>query len=165
MRIRILGGLEIRSLAGEPSRLATRKASLLVAALALAGEKGVRREVLCDVFWSDREAAQARGSLRQALAAIRRVFPDEKGSPVRVEGDLETVQLAARPEDVDIGLFDRLIQSELSADLARAAELYQGDILAGIALPESVDQWFAPYQRDYRRKALLLVERLSLVRI
>jgi TolB-like protein/Tfp pilus assembly protein PilF len=163
VHIRILGGLEIVSLAGEPARLATRKTSLLLAALALAGEKGARREVLCEVFWPDREAAQARGSLRQALAAIRRIFPDRKHSPIRVEGDLETVQLLAGPDDIDATLFDQLVRSDRSEDLTTAADLYQGDVVAGIALPEPLDQWFAPHQREFRRKVLLLVERLSLV--
>src|SRR5262245_42392724 len=84
--IRVLGGLDIRSAAGGPVKLATRKAALLIAALSFAGEKGARREALGEAFWSERGEAQARGSLRQSLAAARRVFA-EKGARLTLEGD------------------------------------------------------------------------------
>jgi TolB-like protein/Flp pilus assembly protein TadD len=161
MRIRILGGLDALSAAGEPLRLPTRKTALVLAALVLAGEKGVRRQTLSDAFWADRGDAQARSSLRQALAALRRVFGEDH--VVRIEGDLETLQLAARADDVDVWRFDNLIESSDAGDLAQAAALYGGHVLAGIPLPEPLDQWFAPHQRSYRQKALALVERLSLL--
>ncbi len=163
MRVRILGGLEAKSATGEPLRLPTRKTSLLLAALVLAGEKGTRRQSLCEAFWADRGEAQARSSLRQALAAIRRAFPHDEATAIRIEGDLETLHLVSSPDEIDVWRFDRLIQSTAPADLAAAGDLYHGDVLAGIALPEPLDQWFAPHQQAYRRKALLLVERLSLL--
>src|SRR5690242_4960404 len=153
--------MEIKSSAGEVLRLPTRKASLVLAALALAA-RGVPRQRLCDAFWADREEAQARSSLRQALAAIRRVVSNED-SGILIEGDGETVKLAARPEDVDVRLFDQLSEQGEPHDLAKTADCYQGDILAGIGLAGPLDQWFAPYRRSYRHKALLLVERLSLL--
>jgi TolB-like protein len=152
--------MEIKSSVGEPLRLPTRKTSLLLAALVLAARKGVRRQTLCNAFWADRGEAQARSSLRQALSAIRRATSRQE-SGILIEGDVELVSLAARLEHVDILLFDGLIEKGEPLHLASAADCYQGDILAGIALPEPLDQWFAPYQRHYRHKALLLVERLS----
>lgn len=160
--IRILGGLEIKSWAGEPVRLPTRKTALLLAALALAGGRGVSRRSLCDAFWADRGETQARSSLRQALAAIRRVVSNAQ-SGLRTEGDLDTIGLVADPQDIDVRLFDDLIDKGEPRHLAGAAECYQGDVLAGVAVPEPLDQWFAPHRRSYRRKALLLVERLSLL--
>src|SRR5262245_49663894 len=154
--------MEIVSSTGDPLRLPTRKTSLLLAALALAGEKGLRRQVLCEAFWADRGDAQSRSSLRQALAAIRRAVSNELGS-FRIVGDLETVELVARPDDVDVRLFDALNGKSKPLGLAGAGDLYRGDILAGIALPDPLEEWFAPHRRDYRRKALLLVEQLSLL--
>jgi DNA-binding SARP family transcriptional activator len=160
VHIQILGGMEIKSSVGEPLRLPTRKTSLLLAALVLAARKGVRRRTLCNAFWADRGEAQARSSLRQALAAIRRAI-SKQGSGILIESDVEIVALVARLEHVDVLLFDGLIEKGEPLHLAKAADCYQGDILAGIAVPEPLDQWFAPYQRSYRHKALLLVERLS----
>ena len=163
MRIRILGGLDASSPAGAPLRLPTRKTVLALSALVLAGEKGVRRQAVSDAFWADRGEAQARSSLRQALAALRRAFSQDDDTAIRIEGDLETLHLSAMADDVDVWRFDRLIESAKVDDLTQAATLYQGDVLAGIPLPEPLDQWFGPHQRSYRQKALLLVERLSLL--
>lgn len=163
MRISILGGLQAMCPAGKPLRLPTRKTALVLAALVLAGEKGLRRQSLSDALWSDRGDAQARSSLRQALAALRRAFGEDDDGAVRIEGDLETLYLAAPADQVDTWRFDKLIESSNAADLAQAAALYQGDVLAGMPLPEPLDQWFAPHQRSYRQKGLLLVERLSLL--
>jgi len=162
VHIRILGGLEIKSSAGEAVRLPTRKTALLLAALALAGGKGLSRQSLCSAFWADRGETQARSSLRQALAAIRRVVSNGD-SGIRIDGDLDSIGLVARPQDVDARLFDCLIDTGAPGDLTGAADCYQGDVLAGVAIPEPLDQWFAPHRRSYRRKSLLLVERLSLL--
>ena len=65
MRIRLLGGLEIGSREGAPIRFATRKSSLLFAALILSGSRGCRREQLSEAFWPGRGDSQARSSLRE----------------------------------------------------------------------------------------------------
>lgn len=60
-----------------------------------------------------------------------------------------------------IATFGSLIQSEEPASLASAADLYKGDLLDGVSLPEALDQWFPPHRSAYRRKSLQLVDRLS----
>ncbi|MCY1334212.1 putative PEP-CTERM system TPR-repeat lipoprotein [compost metagenome] len=162
MRIRLLGGLEVASGEGLPVRFATRKSSLLFAALVLAGRRGHHRELLSEGFWPGRGDAQARNSLRQALADIRRWFPTGGNAAVYVEGDQETVALMAGPDEADIWLFERKLAEGGAADLTCAADLYRGDLLAGEAIPDGLDEWFGPYQSRYRQKALQLVERLSL---
>jgi TolB-like protein/DNA-binding SARP family transcriptional activator len=159
--IRLFGDLDLLSSAGEPIHPPTRKAWLLLAALAVLGEKGARREKLCELFWPGRGEAQARGSLRQALAAIRQVAAEMGEGFPRVDGVAETVRLVADPSKVDVQLFERLIRRQDVENLAAAAELYQGDLLASIVLPEPLDQWFTPYQRALRNKALMLCEQLS----
>ncbi|WP_287118490.1 hypothetical protein [Mesorhizobium sp.] len=162
MRIRLLGGLDITSPEGSPIRFTTRKSSLLFAALILAGRRGLRRELLSEVFWPGRGDAQARNSLRQALADIRRWFPTSNDAAIYVEGDQETVAVIGGPDEADIWLFERRLADGGAADLAFAADLYRGDILAGEAIPDRLGEWFAPYQSRYQQKAQQLVERLSL---
>lgn len=161
MLIHLFGGLKLLSSAGEPIHPATRKASLLLAALAVVGEKGARRETLCELFWPDRGESQARGSLRQALVAIRQVTAGMGDGSVRIDGDPEAVRLVADPSKVDVHSFERLVRRQDAENLAAATELYQGDLLAAIALPEPLDQWFAPHRRALRNKALVLSEQLS----
>ncbi|KUM27772.1 hypothetical protein AU467_15405 [Mesorhizobium loti] len=162
MRIRLLGGLEVTSADGQPVRFATRKSALLFAALVLAGRRGQTRERLCEGFWPGRGDAQSRNSLRQALADVRRWFPADGNAAISVEGDQDTVALTAGPDEADIWLFERRLAEGGTADLAGAADLYRGDVLAGEAIPDGLDEWFSPYQVRYRQKAQQLVERLSL---
>ncbi len=165
MRIRLLGGLEVTSGEGQPARFATRKSALLFAALVLAGRRGHHREQLSEGFWPGRGDAQARNSLRQALADIRRWFPAGGDAAIYVEGDQETVALTASPDEADIWLFERKLAESGTTDLAFAADLYRGDVLAGEAIPDGLDEWFSPYQIRYRQRALQLVERLSLAQL
>ncbi len=162
MHIRLLGGLEVISPLGEPVHFATRKTSLLFAALTLAGRRGVRRETLCDLFWPGRGEAQARNSLRQALVAHPTLVPDrEMALPFTSKPTLKLPRWSRIVADGDVWLFDQLIQTEDLASLALAADLYQGDLLDGVSLPDPLDQWFAPHRSAYRRKALELVDLLS----
>ncbi|TIO12117.1 MAG: adenylate cyclase [Mesorhizobium sp.] len=161
MRIRLLGGLEVTSPERRPVRFATRKTSLLFAALVLAGRRGHRREQLSEAFWPGRSNGQARNSLRQALVDIRRSFPASKDATVYIDGDQEAVALIAGPDEADISIFDRKLEEGRAADLAFAADLYRGGVLAGEAIPEELDEWFGPYLNKYQRKALQLVDRLS----
>jgi DNA-binding SARP family transcriptional activator len=162
VRIRLFGDLEVTSPEQRTVRFATRKSSLLFAALVLAGRRGHRREQLSEAFWPGRGEAQSRNSLRQALVDIRRSFPTSSDAAIFVEGDQETIALIAGPDEADIWIFDRKLEDGRTADLVFAADLYRGDLLAGEAIPDGLDEWFAPYQSRYQRKAWQLVERLSL---
>lgn len=161
MRIRLLGDLDVISRNQEPVRFATRKSSLLFAALVLAGRRGHRREQVAEAFWPGRSDAQARNSMRQALVDIRRSFPNDGATGIKIEGDQETITLTAGVDEADVWIFDRKIEEGRPTDLTVAADLYRGDVLAGV-VPDGLEEWFGPYQSTYQRKALRLVERLSL---
>lgn len=161
MLIHLFGGLRLSSPKGDPVRLTTRKASLLLAALAVAGPNGARRELLCDLFWPERGEQQARGSLRQAMAAIRQVAAEVGGGAVTIDGDAEVVRLVVEPSSVDVQLFEQLITRTDADSLSRAADLYMGDLLAEVSVPEPADQWFAPHRQAARSKALRLCEALA----
>lgn len=162
MHIRLFGGIEVISPGGQAVRFATRKAALLLAALVLAGRRGLRREQISEALWPGRGNVQARNSLRQALVDIRRSLPNDGSTGIRIEGDQETIALIVAPDETDVSLFDLKLESSQSADLAIAADLYRGELFAGEAVPEGLEDWFGPYQNGYQRKALHLVEQLSL---
>ncbi len=160
--LRLFGGIELDAGAGEAPRLPTRKTALLLALLALSAPARLRREQLCTAFWPDREEPQARNSLRQGLAAIRQALAAQDAGSLHLEADMETAQLAGRPEDVDAWLFEALCRQDDPASLVRAAALFRGDLLAGMALAEPLDQLLLPHRQRFRQKALELAERLSL---
>lgn len=145
---------------GQQPRLPTRKTSLLLAALALAGERGFRREALAELVWPDRAEAQARASLRQALTAVRKLLATADGS-LSLAADAETVRLAGPDTAIDARAFDRLADSSVPDDLVRAAELCQGELLEGLALDGPLERWVSGYRAAFHRRALGLAERLG----
>ncbi|TIX15857.1 MAG: adenylate cyclase [Mesorhizobium sp.] len=163
MHIRLLGDIEVASAGGQPLHFATRKTALLFAALVLAGPKGLRRERVAAMLWAGSGEQQARNSLRQALVDIRRLFPSTGDESIRIEGNADTIWLAANADEADIWIFDQKCQADDGASLAAAADFYRGDLLDGLAFPHEIDEWLAPFRATYTRKALDLVERLSLL--
>jgi DNA-binding SARP family transcriptional activator len=79
VRVRVLGGFELIGAGGDSLTLPGRKLRALVALLALPPALGWSRERLTAVLWGDREEELARGSLRQALAELRRLLGDGCG--------------------------------------------------------------------------------------
>ncbi|RWM30917.1 BTAD domain-containing putative transcriptional regulator [Mesorhizobium sp.] len=163
MHIRLLGGIEVVSAGGKPLHFATRKTSLLFAALVLAGPRGLRRDRAAAMLWAGSGEQQARNSLRQALVDIRRLFPSTGDEAIRIEGNADTIWLATNADEADIWMFDRKIAADDGTSLATAADLYRGDLLDGLSSPGEIEDWLAPLRANYARKALDLAERLSLL--
>ena len=73
-KLTVLGGFALTSGDGTNIALPTRKDRLLLSYLGLNAGQALSREKLYGLLWADREEAQARGSLRQSLAALRDAF-------------------------------------------------------------------------------------------
>ena len=127
--LKLLGGFEARLDSGQKIALPTRKAEALLAYLALAQGKPRTRDQLAGLLWSDRGDAQAKGSLRQALTALRHGLP-ENGAPA-IEADGEAVALEASAVAVDVLAFERLATNGSNGNLAEAGALYHGPLLEG----------------------------------
>lgn len=164
MRLRLLGGLELTSIAGGSVPGVTRQTRLMLACLALAGPKGLSRSELCALFWPDRQSAQARNSLRQGLAAIRKhLFTATDGAGgLTLHSDLEVVMLSAVPGAVDVHTFHSGATAEDRSVQIAAAQAWQGEPLAGVEFPESVEQFVSSHRRNLTEQALRLAERLSM---
>src|SRR5690348_15884543 len=114
MRLRLLGGLDLAAAPEAPAHEVTRQIRLILACLALAGAKGLTRAELCALFWPERASAQARNSLRQGLAAIRKALArdaDDAGA-MSLKSDLEVVRLSPRPEAIDVHALQHGVQSD-----------------------------------------------------
>ena len=125
--VRVLGGFELIGAGGGGLTLPGRKLRALVALLALPPSLGWSRERLTAVLWGDREEELARGSLRQALAELRRLLGD--GALVT---DRETVAFDPASVTVDAAEFCALCAA---SQWERAALVYRGDLLSGVSLP------------------------------
>jgi adenylate cyclase len=125
--VRVLGGFELIGAGGGGLTLTGRKLRALVALLALPPSLGWSRERLTAVLWGDREEELARGSLRQALAELRRLLGD--GALLT---DRDTVAFDPAAVTVDAAEFCALCAA---SQWERAALVYRGDLLSGVSLP------------------------------
>jgi len=123
VRLRVLGGFDLQPGQGPAVPALGRKARGLLACLALSPGKAWPRERLMALLWGDRSEDQARASLRQALAEIRRAI----GTEVVRTGD-DAVSLEPAFIAVDALDFSRLAEASRWAE---AAALYHGPLLDG----------------------------------
>lgn len=100
VQLKLLGGFAVSLPSGRPVELAGKKNQALLAYLAVNRGKRQSREKLMGLLWSDRGEAQARGSLRQALAALKEALAGIEPAPLVVEGDSVALNPAAVSTDV-----------------------------------------------------------------
>src|SRR5215470_5827760 len=103
LRLRILGGFELRGADGQDLTPPGKKLRALIACLALSPGEAWSRERLTALLWGDRDEEQARGSLRQALAELRRHI-----GPDTLHATRESVALDAGAVLIDAVEFARL---------------------------------------------------------
>lgn len=158
-----LGGLHLRLLGrfalsgdeagAEPLRITARKSCGLIAYLAMSPQQTASREELATLLWGGCSDQQARQSLRQALALLRKAL----GSPNYFVAGPATIQLQPGLWSTDRLEFERLSRSAEAADLKRAAELFGGEFLTGLNLDEeSFDEWL----RSQRQRSQTALARL-----
>ena len=136
LSLRVFGGLSIEN-GGQPivGAAAQRSRLLLLAVLAVSGEKEVSRERLHALLWPDSDFERARKALNQALFALRRDLSKEDltlGS--------STLRLNPAVINSDVGDFLRSLDA---GDLSSAVNAYAGCLLDGIHFRASVeaDEW------------------------
>src|SRR5215510_4667400 len=129
LTLRVLGGFELRAADGRDLTPPGKKLRALIACLALPPGEAWSRERLTALLWGDRDEEQARGSLRQALAELRRIMGDET-----LRADREAVALDRDAITVDAAEFVRLAET---GELVKAADLYRGDLLDSVSLPDA----------------------------
>jgi DNA-binding SARP family transcriptional activator/TolB-like protein/Tfp pilus assembly protein PilF len=154
IRLRLLGRMAV--VHGDdpvPLRLSTRKAGALLAYLAMRPEQTASREELATLLWGSCSDQQARQSLRQALASLRK----DLRQPGYLIADTELVRLQPGLWSVDAHELEQLSKSTDPQELMRAARLLDGDLLSGLSLEE---EGFEDWVRDQRRRMQLAAARL-----
>ena len=127
LRLETLGGLTLRSEAGELVVTQRRRLALVVL-VAAAGDHGITRDRLMASLWPERSADAARHSLEQLFYALRRDVGDtvfDGTNPIR----LNPIVVGSDSREFEQG-FAR-------GALADAAELYRGPFLEGFFLTDA----------------------------
>jgi DNA-binding SARP family transcriptional activator len=140
---------------GAPVTFDTRKATALLALLAVTGREH-SREQLADLLWPEADSVKGRASLRRTLSVTAAVM-----------GDGLVVSRAAIALDpalvrVDVHEFHALIGRPDAASLERAASLYRGDFLAGFTLRgcAEFEEWQESVSEELRQALARGLQRL-----
>lgn len=160
LRIQLLGALRVRSPAGRDIRLPSRKASALLACLALQPGVALRRDSLASLLWDDSDPELGRASLRQAIATLRRALLAAESAALIV--DATTVALDPAAVSTDVEQCQALLREGSPAALATAVERHAGMLLEGFdAKSPSFEQWVEDHRRALRRDLLQALERAA----
>src|SRR3989442_8116240 len=130
----LLGGFDARLDSGVALALPTHKYKALLAFLAVPAGQVHPRDRLVALLWGDRSHDQGRTALRQALWVLRKAFNTMATAGLVIDGDL--ISLDPSAVRVDVAEFERAVTGA-ACDLERAAALYRGEFLAGLAARET----------------------------
>src|SRR5262249_30627077 len=130
-----------------------RKGQALLAYLARRPHEAHPRDKLATLLWGDMPQALARQSLRQTLCVLRATLPDAAGSVIHAGSDDISVDPARLT--IDVVDFERLADEGTGESLERAAALYRGEFLDGIAIDEPVfEDWLREERAQLQEAAL-----------
>ena len=153
-RINLLGRFELRAPDGQEVALGARKSIALLALVAAAPGQRTSRDRLAVLLWEDMPDAQARGNLRQLLAATRRPAPF-------LEADTASIGFSAEIVETDLAAFEAAIAENTPAALEQAAALYRADLLDGFTLRDrDFSDWLTGERERLREHAVQLFLRL-----
>lgn len=180
-RLDLRGRLLLRGPEGLSCRLRGRKTRAIVGYLAVHADRGVTRDRLIELLWSDRSKSRARGSLRQCLVEIRKAAPGLMSSDngnvwiasnqITLERPSRTSRASELFDDLDdiSPQFDQWLRYQRAKEADREwAELERNveDILSGAeggkALP-LIEQMHRidPYSEDWVRLAMRVERQLG----
>ena len=142
-------GVRVAGAAAQPRRLA------LLAILAAAGHRGVSRDRLLALLWTDTDEERARKGLNQALYALRH----EIGSDDAITGTRDLV-LAPELVHTDVSEFRLALGA---GDIERAIAVYEGQFLDGFHLPGSAgfERWMEGERANFARDHATALEKLA----
>src|SRR5262245_16412593 len=159
LRLTLLGGFQARNQAGEVLSVPSRKAQAMLAYLALPLGRAHPRDKLAALLVGGIREESARASLRQALFVVRKALQDADADALDQRAD--TLRLEPAHVDADVAAFELAAATGTPESLAQAASLYQGDLLAGLALDEApFEEWLVSERERLRELALEVLARL-----
>ncbi len=162
LRLYFLGPPRIER-AAEVRDLDTRKATALLAYLALSGERQTR-DTLAALLWPEFDGPRARAALRRTLSVLKTAVGEQALAVTR-----ETIGLVTSAAWCDVWEFRRLLALENGTpSLETAVHLFRGDFLAGFSLRDSIpfDDWQVWQAENLRREletalAVLVAESIA----
>lgn len=158
LNLKLLGSFDA-TLGDLPLRMQTKAAALLSLLASPIGAKR-SRAYLTGMLWPSVEQGVALHNLRQLLHHVRSdVHRDLRDF---LSAERHTVQLRAGCVSTDVLEFERLVRSDTQEALERAAMLYRGEFLEGLALGcDEFEDWLQINRRTYEQLALATLQKLD----
>ena len=142
---------------GQPVTFPSGKVQALLAFLALPPGRAHARDTLATLLWGGLGEVEARASLRQALFMVRKALP---ALPFLVI-ERDSVALDPAIVEVDLIRFERRVADGTPPALEEATALYQGDLLAGLAVSEpAFEEWLLTERERLRELAIEALAKL-----
>ena len=164
LSIHTLGAFHV-TLDGEPvTAFESNKVRALLVYLAAEANRPHSRDTLIGFLWPDQPEQAARRNLSQALFNLRQAIGDEKADPLFLSVTRQTVQFNCNSNHwLDVAEFEKQVaecagkSAEIAAGrLQSAADLYQGEFLAGFFVDDSLpfSEWASLLRERLHHQAL-----------
>ena len=164
LSIHTLGAFHV-TLDGEPvTAFESNKVRALLVYLAVEANRPHSRDSLIGFLWPDQPEQAARRNLSQALFNLRQVIGDEKADPPFLSVTRQTVQFnRSSAHWLDAAEFGKQVAEctgknveTAAGGLQAAADLYQGEFLAGFFVDDSLpfSEWASLLRERLHRQAL-----------
>ena len=142
--------------AGQVTEPDTRKATALLAYLALTGEQQTR-DALAALLWPEFDDKRAKAALRRTLSALKSSIGDEA---LIISRDL--LGLAMNHIWCDVLEFQQLVTQDVTQK-ETAVSFYRDDFLTGFSLRDSLafDEWQLQQAEHLRRELTRVLEQLT----
>lgn len=160
--LRLFGEFHLSSREGGEVTSLGRRDRAVLAYLALAPNQRESRERLATLLWSNRGDEQARHSLAQSTAVVRKALGDVDKTVILSE----SASLAVDSEnfDIDVLAFRDLINEGSRDSLQQALALYSDDLLPGFEVrSEGFDDWVNEERERLRNLAVEALQSLTLL--
>ncbi len=163
LELTLLGGFELRLGDGARLELSSKKAKALLACLALSLGRPLSRGKIAALLWPLSAEDQARTSLRQTLAVLRRVLGEP--SDRMMISSAEGLSLDPTAVTVDVIAFEACLAEGGRAHLAQAVEIYRGQMLDGLDVrADPFEEWLRDERARLSALAAGAIEQLMALR-
>ena len=150
--LHLQGGFELAPAEDGDTPRPTRRVQAVIAFLAMAQGRPVRRDSLAALLWGDRSDGQARQSVRQALSQVRKALGPARSEALITDDD--AVRLDGDRLRVDAMVIEHTASDPTPAVARRALQCFRGELLSTIGpVTGPFDDWL----HDARSRQLNLL--------
>lgn len=161
LRLAFLGHFQAEDGTARTIAISAKKNRALLTILALTPRLTATRERIAGLLWGDRSDDQARNSLRQSLAVLRKELGETAASALIARDDI--ISLSATGVTIDVADFRKLSDASDMDSLRGAARLYRGALLSDHGIRDSsFEDWLAAERGHLHQTAIRLFDRLAM---